>query len=191
MSILVDQNTRLLVQGITGKEGAFHTRQCMEYGTNVVAGVTPGKGGSAMDDVPVFNTVEQAVRETGANASMVFVPPPFAADAIMESADAGLALVVCITEGIPTIDMVKVKRILNEILTAHPLVLKEPEWGIWFMKFDDSSLNLFMRFWIRDYRNKFSVTDEINMEIKRRFEKEGVEIPFPQRDVHMIPPKEQ
>jgi succinyl-CoA synthetase alpha subunit len=113
MSILVDENTRLLVQGITGKEGAFHTRQCIEYGTNVVAGVTPGKGGEKMDDVPVFNTVEQAVRETGANASLVFVPPPFAADAIMESADTGIPLVVTITEGIPTIDMVRVKRYLR------------------------------------------------------------------------------
>ncbi len=113
MSILVDENTRLLVQGITGKEGAFHTQQCVEYGTNIVAGVTPGKGGSKMDDVPVFNTVEEAVRETRANASMVFVPPPFAADAIMEAADAGVELVVCITEGIPTIDMVGVKRYLR------------------------------------------------------------------------------
>ena len=113
MSILVDENTRLLVQGITGKEGAFHTRQCIEYGTNVVAGVTPGKGGAKMDEVPVFNTVEEAVRETGANASMVFVPPPFAADAIMESADARVPLVVCITEGIPTLDMVRVKRYLD------------------------------------------------------------------------------
>ncbi|RJP67852.1 MAG: succinate--CoA ligase subunit alpha [Candidatus Abyssobacteria bacterium SURF_17] len=112
MSILVDENTRLLVQGITGNEGTFHTRQCIEYGTNVVAGVTPGKGGSKMDNVPVFNTVEQAVRDAGANASMVFVPPAFAADAIMESADAGVALVVCITEGIPTIDMMRVKRYL-------------------------------------------------------------------------------
>ena len=113
MSILVDGNTRLLVQGITGKEGAFHTRQCIEYGTNVVAGVTPGKGGGKMDGVPVFNTVEQAARETGANAAMVFVPPPFAADAIMEAADAELPLVVCITEGIPTIDMIRVKRYLR------------------------------------------------------------------------------
>ncbi len=113
MSILVDENTRLLVQGITGKEGAFHARQCIEYGTDVVAGVTPGKGGTKMDDVPVFNTVEQAVGETGANASMVFVPPPFAADAIMEAAAAGVALVVCITEGIPTLDMVRVKRYLR------------------------------------------------------------------------------
>jgi len=113
MSILVDENTRLLVQGITGKEGAFHTGQCIEYGTSVVAGVTPGKGGTKMDSVPVFNTVEEAVRETGANASMVFVPPPFAADAVMEAAEAGVALVVCITEGIPTIDMAQVKRYLR------------------------------------------------------------------------------
>lgn len=113
MSILVDDKTRLLVQGITGKEGAFHTAQCIEYGTNVVAGMTPGKGGTKQDGVPVFNTVEEAVRKTGANASMVFVPPAFAADAIMEAADAGVALVVCITEGIPTIDMVRVKRFLS------------------------------------------------------------------------------
>ncbi len=108
MSILVDESTRLLVQGITGSEGSFHTRRCIEYGTNVVAGVTPGKGGSFFDGVPVFNSVEQAVRETGANAGMIFVPPPFAADAILEAADAGLATVACITEGIPTLDMVTV-----------------------------------------------------------------------------------
>jgi succinyl-CoA synthetase alpha subunit len=113
MSILVNEQTRLLVQGITGKEGAFHTKQCIEYGTDVVAGVTPGKGGTVSDGVPVFNTVDDAVRETGANASLIFVPPPFAADAIMEAADAGLPLVVCITEGIPTIDMVRVKRYLH------------------------------------------------------------------------------
>ena len=113
MSILVNKNTRLLVQGITGKEGAFHTKQCIEYGTAVVAGVTPGKGGTKMDDVPVFNTVEAAVSETGANASLIFVPPPFAADAIMEAADAGIPLAICITEGIPTLDMVRVKRFLR------------------------------------------------------------------------------
>jgi succinyl-CoA synthetase alpha subunit len=112
MSILIDDKTRLLVQGITGKEGAFHTKQCIEYGTSVVSGVTPGKGGTKQEEVPVFDTVERAVRETGANASMIFVPPAFAADAIMEAADAGLPLVVCITEGIPTIDMVRVKRYL-------------------------------------------------------------------------------
>ena len=110
MSILVDKNTRLVVQGITGSEGSFHTRQMIEYGTNVVAGVTPGKGGQKFDDrVPIFNTVREAVEQTGANASVVFVPPAFAADAVMEAADAGVDLVVCITEGIPALDMVKVK----------------------------------------------------------------------------------
>ena len=108
MGILIDENTRLLVQGITGSEGSFHARKCMEYGTNVVAGVTPGKGGSLFEGVPVFNGVEQSVRETGANASMIFVPPAFAADAILEAADAGIPLVVCITDGIPTLDMVTV-----------------------------------------------------------------------------------
>ena len=110
MSIFVDKNTRLLVQGITGREGQFHTRQCIEYGTNVVAGVTPGKGGQDMDSVPVFNTVKDAVRATGANCSMIFVPPPFAADAIMEAADAEVELIVTITEGIPVMDMLKTKE---------------------------------------------------------------------------------
>ncbi|RLB08837.1 MAG: succinate--CoA ligase subunit alpha [Deltaproteobacteria bacterium] len=113
MSIFVNKETRLLVQGITGREGQFHTRQCVAYGTNVVAGVTPGKGGQKMDDVPVFNTVKDAVRETGANCSMIFVPPAFAADAIMEAADAGVPLIVAITEGIPVLDMMKVKNFLN------------------------------------------------------------------------------
>ncbi len=113
MSIFVDSNTRLIVQGITGKEGQFHTRQCIEYGTNVVAGVTPGKGGVDMDNVPVFNGVAEAVEHTDANCSMIFVPPPFAADAIMESIDAGIELIVAITEGIPVLDMMKVKQILN------------------------------------------------------------------------------
>jgi len=113
MSIFVDKNTRLLVQGITGKEGQFHARQCIDYGTNVVAGVTPGKGGQKMDDVPVFNTVKNAVEQTGANCSMVFVPPAFAADAIMEATDAGVDLIVAITEGIPVMDMVKVKNYLK------------------------------------------------------------------------------
>ncbi|MBW2493092.1 MAG: succinate--CoA ligase subunit alpha [Deltaproteobacteria bacterium] len=113
MSIFVDKNTRLVVQGITGKEGQFHARQCIDYGTNVVAGVTPGKGGQKMDDVPVFNTVKEAVTQTGANCSMVFVPPAFAADAIMESADAGVDLIVAITEGIPVMDMIKVKNYLE------------------------------------------------------------------------------
>ena len=112
MSIFVDKNTRLLVQGITGKEGQFHTRQCMEYGTRVVAGVTPGKGGQEMDGVPVFNTVLDAVQKAGANCSMIFVPPAFAADAIMEAADAGVPLIVTITEGIPVMDMMKVKNYL-------------------------------------------------------------------------------
>lgn len=114
MSIFVDKNTRLLVQGITGKEGQFHTRQCIAYGTNVVAGVTPGKAGQKMDDVPVFNTVKDAVKETGANCSMIFVPPPFAADAIMEAADAGLDIIVAITEGIPVMDMMRVKNYIKD-----------------------------------------------------------------------------
>jgi len=118
MAILVDQHTRLLVQGITGREGSFHATQAIAYGTTVVAGVTPGKGGTIwepkgdMHEVPVFNTVRRAVETTGANASVIFVPPPFAADAIMEAADAGLQLVVAITEGIPTFDMIRVQRLL-------------------------------------------------------------------------------
>jgi succinyl-CoA synthetase alpha subunit len=114
MSIFVDKNTRLMVQGITGKEGQFHTRQCVEYGTNVVAGVTPGKGGQKMDDIPVFNTVKEAVDQTGANCSMIFVPPAFAADAIMEATDAGVDVVVAITEGIPIMDMVKTKNYIKD-----------------------------------------------------------------------------
>lgn len=108
MSILVDKNTRLVVQGITGGEGSFHAKQMMEYGTQVVAGVTPGKGGTIHEGVPVFNTVADAVKEQGANASVIFVPPAFAADAILESANAGVKLIICITEGIPTKDMLKV-----------------------------------------------------------------------------------
>ncbi|MEW5806608.1 MAG: succinate--CoA ligase subunit alpha [Acidobacteriota bacterium] len=114
MSILVDEKTRLLVQGITGNEGTFHTRQAIKYGTRVVAGVTPGKGGQEVDDIPIFDTVEEAVRTTGANASVIFVPPAFSADAIMEAADAGISLVVCITEGIPTLDMIKVMTFLKK-----------------------------------------------------------------------------
>ena len=123
MSVLVDKNTRLVVQGITGKSGAFHTRNCMEYGTNVVAGVTPARGGEKFDDkVPVFDTVHEARQETGCNATMIFVPPEFAADAILEAADAGVELIVCITEGIPVMDMMRVK----EQLKASPSRLIGP-----------------------------------------------------------------
>jgi succinyl-CoA synthetase alpha subunit len=115
MSILVDEKTRLLVQGITGREGQFHAEQCRNYGTHVVAGVTPGKGGqTVMDDIPVFNTVTQAVAKTKANATMIFVPPAFAADAILEAADAGVELIICISEGIPVYDMVEVYRYLQD-----------------------------------------------------------------------------
>ena len=114
MSILVGKNTRLLVSSITGSEGSFHARRCIEYGTKVVAGVTPGKGGTKLDAVPVFNSIVQAVAETGANASLIFVPPAGAADSIMEAAEAGIALVVCITEGIPVLDMVKVHQYLKD-----------------------------------------------------------------------------
>ena len=108
MSVLVDQNTRLIVQGLTGKEGTFHALQMRDYGTNIVGGVTPGKGGTTHEGFAVFNTVSDAVTSAGANATVIYVPPPFAADAIMEAADAGIALIVCITEGIPTIDMINV-----------------------------------------------------------------------------------
>src|SRR5512134_3364034 len=114
MSILIDKTTRLVVQGLTGREGTFHARQAVAYGTNVVGGVTPGKGGTTHEGWPIFNTVADAVRQTGANASVIFVPPPFAADAIMESAAAGIALVVCITEGIPVNDMLKVRGFLRD-----------------------------------------------------------------------------
>ncbi len=114
LSILVDRNTRLIVQGITGKEGTFHMLQMRDYGTDVVGGVTPGKGGSTHEGVPVFNTVADAVRSAGANASVIYVPPAFAADAIMEAAEAGIPLVVCITEGIPVADMVKAKEYLRD-----------------------------------------------------------------------------
>jgi succinyl-CoA synthetase alpha subunit len=114
MSVLVDKNTRLLVQGITGSAGSFHAKQCMEYGTNVVSGVTPGRGGEKFEQqVPVFDTVKQAVKATGANASVIFVPPPGAADAILEALDSEIPLIVCITEGIPVMDMIKVRRVLE------------------------------------------------------------------------------
>jgi len=114
LSVLVDKGTRLVVQGITGKEGTFHTKQMVEYGTNVVGGVTPGKGGTTHENIPVFNTVADAVKEAGANASVIYVPPSFAADAIMEAADAGIPVIVCITEGIPTLDMVRVREYLSD-----------------------------------------------------------------------------
>jgi succinyl-CoA synthetase alpha subunit len=113
MSILVDKNTRVVTQGITGATGQFHTKACKEYGTQMVAGVTPGKGGASFEEIPIFDTVGQAVRATGANASVIYVPPPFAADAILEAVDAGVDLVVCITEGIPVTDMVGVKRAMD------------------------------------------------------------------------------
>ena len=117
MSIFVDKNIRLLVQGITGRQGRFHTRQCVLYGTNVVAGVTPGKGGEKIDDIPVFNTVGEAVDKTRANCSMIFVPPIYAADAIAEAADNGIELIVVITEGIPVLDMIKIKNYLKNTRT--------------------------------------------------------------------------
>jgi succinyl-CoA synthetase alpha subunit len=114
LAILVDKNTRLAVQGITGKEGSFHTQQCVAYGTKVVAGITPGKGGTLHDGIPIFNTVEEAVEKEGVNATVIFVPPPFAADAVMESATANVPLIVCITEGIPTFDMVRVMALVSQ-----------------------------------------------------------------------------
>ena len=113
MSVFIDKSTRLIVQGLTGREGTFHAKQAAAYGTTVVCGVTPGKGGTTHEGWPIFNTVQDAVRETGANASVIFVPPPFAADAVMESADAGIGLVVCITEGIPTFDMMRAMTFLK------------------------------------------------------------------------------
>ena len=112
MSILVDKNTRVLTQGITGSTGQFHTRACKRYGTAMVAGVTPGKGGGSFEGIPIFNTVAHAVAETGVTATVIYVPPPFAADAMMEAADAGVALIICITEGVPVRDMVRVKKYL-------------------------------------------------------------------------------
>jgi succinyl-CoA synthetase alpha subunit len=112
MAILVNKNTRVLTQGITGTTGQFHTRACKEYGTQMVAGVTPGKGGTSFEGIPIFDTVSGAVAETGANATVIYVPPPFAADAIMEAADAGIPLIICITEGVPVRDMIRVKKYL-------------------------------------------------------------------------------
>ena len=142
MSILVDENIRLLVQGITGSEGSFHTQRCIEYGTKVVAGVTPGKGGGKHLDVSVFNTVEKAIAETGANASLMFVPPAFAADGILEATEAGMSLIVCITEGIPVLDMVKVHHFLkgnqpdSSVLIARELCPQaNVRLGLWWVKF--------------------------------------------------------
>ena len=117
MSVLVNEKTKVIVQGFTGREGTFHATQCIEYGTNIVGGVTPGKGGTKHLDRPVFNTVADAVRETGANASVIFVPPAYAGDAVLEAIDAGLGVVVCITEGIPTLDMVRVAQVLRSSKT--------------------------------------------------------------------------
>src|SRR3954464_11762161 len=120
MSILVNKETKVICQGITGSAGAFHTKQCLDYGTKMVGGVTPGKGGTKdANGLPIFDTVQSAVDGTGANASMIFVPPPFAADAIMEAADAGIAVIVAITEGIPVLDMVKVKAFLKDYPRTH------------------------------------------------------------------------
>ena len=113
MSVLVGKQTRVLTQGITGTTGQFHTKACKEYGTQMVSGVTPGKGGTSFEGIPIFDTVSRAVSETAADASVIYVPPPFAADAIMEAADAGIALIICITEGVPVRDMIRVKRYLE------------------------------------------------------------------------------
>ncbi len=126
MSILLHKETKVLVQGITGRSAQFHTKEMIDYGTNVVAGVTPGKGGAIIEDVPVFNTVKEAVAATGAEASLVFVPPPFAADSIMEAADAGIKYCVCITDGIPAQDMIRVKRYMKRYKAEKRMVLTGP-----------------------------------------------------------------
>ncbi len=126
MTVLLDRNTPVIVQGITGRIGSFHTKEMIEYGTNVVGGVTPGKGGASEQGVPVFNTVKEAVEKTGATASIVFVPPPFAADSIMEAADAGIRLCVAITDGIPSQDMIQVKRYLRRYRAENRMTLVGP-----------------------------------------------------------------
>ncbi|MCP5087001.1 MAG: succinate--CoA ligase subunit alpha [Rhodobacteraceae bacterium] len=126
MAILLDENTKVIVQGITGKMARFHTKEMMEYGTNVVGGVVPGKGGEICEGVPVFNTVREAVAATGAEATLVFVPPPFAADSIMEAADNGIRYAVCITDGIPAQDMIRVKRYMKRYREANRMVLTGP-----------------------------------------------------------------
>ena len=129
MSVLIDKATRLLVQGLTGREGTFHAKQAAAYGTTVVGGVTPGKGGTTHEGWPIFDTVEDAVRKTGANASMIFVPPRGGADAVMEAADAGLALVVCITEGIPTLDAMRALTFLEQRPKTRLMRLQKPPLG--------------------------------------------------------------
>ncbi len=126
MSVLLDRDTKVIVQGITGRIGGFHTKEMREYGTNVVGGVTPGKGGTSVEGVPVFNTVKEAVEKTGASASIVFVPPPFAADSIMEAADAGIRLCVAITDGIPSQDMIQVKRYMRRYRAENRMTLVGP-----------------------------------------------------------------
>ena len=126
MAILIDENSKVLVQGITGRIGTFHTEEMQEYGTNVVAGVTPGKGGAEQCNVPVFDTVDQAVAQTGANTSIIFVPPPFAADAIMEAAEAGIKYCVCITDGIPAQDMMRAKRFMRRFKAEKRMMLTGP-----------------------------------------------------------------
>lgn len=126
MAIVINKDTRVIVQGITGREGSFHAGKMREYGTKVVGGVTPGKGGQEVEGIPVFNTVKEAVEKTGAQASVIFVPSRFAADAIMEALFAGIRIVACITEGIPTQDMLKVKKVVDE-KSANPLLASSPE----------------------------------------------------------------